>query len=97
MKNTFAKEKNTVQINPRDLEIFRFIQANGAKTSSELNQRFWNEKSKKAHAGFQRVRKLIESGFLTRGNPQLLYLSDAAKTSLSENEKVSGVGGAPQA
>lgn len=91
MKNTFAATKNSVQINRRDLEIFRFIQVNGSKTSSELNQRFWNEKSKKAHAGFQRVRKLIESGFLTRGNPKLLYLSESAKTLVSMPSSVSGV------
>jgi len=91
MKNTFAEQKNSVQINPRDLEIFRFIQTNGAKTSSELNQRFWNEKSKKTHAGFQRIRKLIESGFLTRGNPKLLYLSEPAKALVSKPSSVSCV------
>ncbi len=97
MENTFAERKDYVQLTARDLEIFRLIREKGAKTSSELSQAFWNEKSRKAHAGFQRVRRLIESGFLIRGNPKLLYLSDAARTSLSENEKASGVGGAPQA
>ena len=78
MKNTFAGHKDSDQLKPRDLEIFRFIETYGAKTSSELSSAFWNEKSRKAHAGFQRIRKLIEAGFLCHGDPRLLHLSDSS-------------------
>jgi len=90
MKNTFAEEKS-IQLKSRDLEIFRLIDAGGAKTSGELSSQFWNEKSRKAHAGFQRIRKLIEAGFLTRGNPKLLYLSDSAKALIKQNQSAYGV------
>ena len=93
MENTFAKEKNYVRLTPRDLELFHLIESQGAKTSGELSQQFWNEKSRKAHAGFQRIRKLIESGFLIRGNPKLLYLSTSAKALILKERSASGVEG----
>jgi hypothetical protein len=69
----------TVQLTARDLLIFQLLQAKGAKTSADLSRCFWDNRSKKAKAGFQRVRLLIEFGFLERGNPRLLYLSESAK------------------
>ena len=62
--------------------IFQLLQAEGAKTSTDLSRCFWDNRSKKAKAGFQRIRLLIEVGFLERGNPRLLYLSEAAKQML---------------
>ncbi len=91
MKNIFAEPNDSVRLTSRDLEIFRLIHSEGAQTSGELSSRFWNEKSRKAHAGFQRIRKLIDSGFLTRGNPKLLYLSHAAKILIRENQSTAGV------
>ena len=75
MKNAFAGT-HAISLTQRDIEIFKLVQSEGAKTSADLDKKFWNEKSKKAHAGFQRIRKLIDAGFLQRGNPKLLYLSD---------------------
>ncbi len=91
MKNTFAGQRNPVRLTPRDLEMFCLIQVQGAKTSAELSNQFWNEKSRKAHAGFQRIRKLIEAGLITRGNPKLLYLSDAARSMVEKVQMTSGV------
>lgn len=94
MKFTFARgRKYPLKITPRDLEIFRFLQVEEGKTSTELAQRFWNDKSKKTHAGFQRIRKLIEAEFLERGNPKLLYLSEHAKELLHKNREAQGVAG----
>ena len=76
--------KNPIQLSERDFEIFRLIQFEGAKTSAELEKRFWDGKSRKAKAAFQRIRKLIEAGLLERGNPKLLYLSDRAQKLLSQ-------------
>ena len=59
--------------------IFQLLQAEGAKTSTDLSSLFWDSHSKKAKAGFQRIRLLIRFGFLERGNPRLLYLSESAK------------------
>ena len=84
---TFAV-KQSMQIMERDIEIFRFVQSGSARTSGEIEKQFWNEKSRKAHAGFQRVRKLIETGYLERGNPKLLYVTAKAREILS---KPSGV------
>ena len=71
--------KNLIQLSERDFEIFRLIRSDGAKTSAELERHFWDGKSRKAKAAFQRIRKLIEAGLLERGNPKLLYLSDHAE------------------
>lgn len=84
---TFA-DKQSMQLMARDIEIFRFVQSGSAKTAGEIEKQFWNEKSRKAHAGFQRVRKLIETGYLERGNPKLLYVTAKAREILS---KPSGV------
>ena len=69
----------SVQLTDRDLSIFQLLQAEGAKTSADLSRCFWDGHSKKAKAGFQRIRLLIRFGFLERGNPKLLYLSETAK------------------
>ena len=69
----------SVQLTARDLLIFQLLQAEGAKTSADLSRCFWDGHSKKAKAGFQRIRLLIEFGFLERGNPKLLYLSESTK------------------
>lgn len=87
-KTTFAAKQSAIQVNSRDLEILRFVQSGSAKTSGEIEKKFWNEKSRKAHAGFQRIRKLIEAGYLERGNPKLLYVTTKASEILS---KTSGV------
>ena len=87
-KTTFAAKQSAIQVNSRDLEILRFVQSGSAKTSGEIEKKFWNEKSRKAHAGFQRIRKLIETGYLERGNPKLLYVTTKASEILS---KTSGV------
>ena len=81
MKNIFA-ERPVICLTPRDIEILKWIHSEGSKTSTDIHERFWNGKSKKANAGFQRTRKLIEGGFIERGNPKLLYLSDEAKKRL---------------
>ena len=78
MKDTFAT-KHTIALTPRDIEIFKLIQSEGAKTSADLQRRFWNGKSRKAKAAFQRIRKLIDIGLLERGNPKLLHLSDEGR------------------
>ena len=69
----------SLQLTARDLLIFQLLQAEGAKTSADLSSQFWDSHSKKAKAGFQRIRLLIRFGFLERGNPKLLYLSESAK------------------
>ena len=69
----------SLQLTDRDLLIFQLLQAEGGKTSADLSGQFWNNRSKKAKAGFQRIRLLIRFGFLERGNPKLLYLSESAK------------------
>lgn len=86
-KRTFAG-KQSIQLKARDIEIFRFVQLGSPKTSSEIEKKYWNEKSRKAHAGFQRIRKLIESGYIERGNPKLLYVTEKAREIIS---KPSGV------
>ena len=83
MNNTFAARHSTC-LTDRDIEILKLIQSEGAKTSVDLDQKFWAEKSQKSHAGFQRIRKLVEAGFLEHGNPRLLYLSDEAKKFLAD-------------
>jgi len=75
--------KSPIQLSKRDFEIFRLIQSDGAKTSAELERHFWDGKSRKAKAAFQRIRKLVEAGLLERGNPKLLYLSDGAQKLLA--------------
>ena len=78
LHSRFPKVRS-VQLTARDLLIFQLLQAKGAKTSADLSRCFWDNRSKKAKAGFQRIRLLIEFGFLERGNPRLLYLSESAK------------------
>ena len=90
MKNTFVGQ-GSIRLEPRDLEMFRAIDSQGAKTSGELSNEFWNEKSRKAHAGFQRIRKLIETGYLERGNPKLLYVTTKAKELLNQASGVEEV------
>jgi hypothetical protein len=82
-KITFASKQSAVQLTNRDAEILRFVQSGSAKTSGEIEKKFWNEKSRRAHAGFQRIRKLIETGYLERGNPKLLYATTKAKELLN--------------
>ena len=84
----FMKNRASVQLTERDFSIFQLILAQGAKTPSDLAGQFWGSKSKKAKAGFQRIRKLILAGLLQRGNPKLLYLSDEAKTFLARHPGV---------
>ena len=81
-------DRQSMQLMARDMEIFRFVQSGSAKTAGEIEKQFWTEKSRKAHAGFQRIRKLIETGYLERGNPKLLYVTAKAREILS---KPSGV------
>ena len=83
-----TSKQSTVQLTDRDMEILRFVQSGSAKTSIEIEQKFWNEKSRKAHAGFQRIRKLLNAGYLERGNPRILYVTTKAGEMLS---KVPGV------
>ena len=78
LHSRFPKVRS-VQLTARDLLIFQLLQAEGAKTSADLSRCFWDNRSKKAKASFQRIRLLIEFGFLERGNPRLLYLSESAK------------------
>ena len=87
---TFAA-KQSMQLMERDIEIFRFVQSGSARTSGEIEKQFWNEKSRKAHAGFQRVRKLIETGYLERGNPKLLYVTAKAREILNQTSGVEEV------
>lgn len=79
--------KNPIQLSERDFEIFRLIRLDGARTSAELERRFWDGRSRKAKAAFQRIRKLIEAGLLERGNPKLLYLSDHARNLLIQDPR----------
>ncbi len=81
------QDKYPIQLNHRDFEIFKLIRLDGAKTSAELEKRFWDGKSRKAKAAFQRIRKLIEAGLLERGNPKLLYLSDHARNLLIQDPR----------
>ncbi|MBI3307626.1 MAG: hypothetical protein HYZ84_07470 [Candidatus Omnitrophica bacterium] len=83
-KTTFAFKQSAIQVSNRDLEIFRFVQSGSAKTSGEIEKKFWNEKSREAHAGFQRIRKLIETGYLERGNPKLLYVTTKAQELMNQ-------------
>ena len=83
--------KQSMQLMERDIEIFRFVQSGSARTSGEIEKQFWNEKSRKAHAGFQRVRKLIETGYLERGNPKLLYVTTKAREILNQTSGVEEV------
>ena len=82
--NDNFRDKYPIQLNDRDLEIFRLIRSDGAKTSADLSRHFWNEKSQKAHAAFQRLRRLVDTGFLEHGNPKLLYLTEKAKEILAK-------------
>ena len=82
------KNRVSVQLTERDFSIFQLILAQGAKTPADLTGQFWGNKSKKAKAGFQRIRKLILAGLLQRGNPKLLYLSDEAKAFLAKHPGV---------
>lgn len=79
--------KNSIQLGERDFEIFRLIQLDGAKTSAEIEKQFWDGKSRKAKAAFQRIRRLIAAGLLERGNPKLLYLSDRARNLLAQDAR----------
>ena len=74
----FPKTRS-LQLTNRDLLIFQLLQAEGSKTSADLSSQFWDSHSKKAKAAFQRIRLLIRFGFLERGKPKLLYLSESAK------------------
>ena len=85
---TVTTKQSAVQLTGRDMEILRFVQSGSAKTSIEIEGKVWNEKSRKAHAGFHRVRKLVDAGYLERGNPRLLYVTTKAGEILS---KVPGV------
>lgn len=82
--------KSPIQLSERDFEILRLIRSDGAKTSAEIERRFWSGKSRKAKAAFQRVRRLIEAGLLVRGNPKLLYLSDHARNLLAQDARLWG-------
>lgn len=75
-------KSSALQLTDRDYAIFRLIRSDGAKTSAEIEKQFWDGKSRKAKAAFQRIRRLIEAGLLERGNPKLLYLSDHARNLL---------------
>ena len=79
--------KYPIQLNRRDFEILRLIRSDGAQTSADLEKRFWDGKSRKAKAAFQRIRKLVEAGLLERGNPKLLYLSDRAQNLLIQETR----------
>ncbi len=68
-----------LHLTERDFEIFRRICSDGAQTSAAIEKRFWDGKSRRAKAAFQRIRKLVEAGFLEHGDPRLLYLSDCAR------------------
>jgi len=87
------RKRPAVQLNERDFQIFQLIQSEGAKTAAELSRQFWNDKSKEAKAGFQRLRKLIYAGFLERGNPRLLYLSGRTKELLARKQNGKSVEG----
>jgi hypothetical protein len=82
--------KNPIQLSERDFEIFRLIQFEGAKTSAEIEKRFWDGKSRKAKAAFQRLRRLVEAGLLVRGNPRFLYLTDHARNLLAQDARLWG-------
>ncbi len=87
MKFTLVKDRS-IDLTDRDSEILHHIKADGAKTAAYLTERFWDGKSTKAKAGFQRIRALMKAGLLER-RPQLLYLSQKGEELLS---KQSGVG-----
>lgn len=91
MKTRLSKGKDSIRLTSRDLEMFHLIHSQGAKTSGDLSAQFWNEKSRKAHAGFQRIRKLVAAELFIRGNPKLLYLSDIARALIQKNQTTSGV------
>ena len=74
----------SIGLTDRDIQILRWILSDGAKTPSDLTDRFWDDRSRKAKAGFQRIRKLVKAGLLEHGNPRLLYLTDHAKELLSK-------------
>jgi len=76
-----------IQLNDRDFKIFRLIRLEGAKTSADIEKCFWDGKSKKAKAAFQRIRKLVDAGLLDHGNPKLLYLSDRARNLLTQQDR----------
>ncbi len=76
-----------IQLNDRDFKIFQLIRSDGAKTSADIEKCFWNGKSRKAKAAFQRIRKLVEAGLLDHGNPKLLYLSDRARNLLTQQDR----------
>ena len=81
------QSKYPIHLNDRDFEIFKLIRCDGAKTSADLEKRFWDGKSRKAKAAFQRIRKLIDAGLLERGNPKLLYLSEHAQSLLTPDAR----------
>ena len=82
-----------LQLTDRDFEIFRLIQLDGAKTSAEIEKRFWDGKSRRAKAAFHRIRKLVHAGMLEHGDPKLLYLSDCARDLIPQDTcgRVKGV------
>jgi hypothetical protein len=85
------KPNDVPNLTKRDMEILCLIQNEGAKTAAFLSREFWLEKSQKAKAGYQRIRKLIQMGVLVKGNPKLLYPSDKIKEWLAKEQKDSGV------
>jgi len=82
----YNRGRKEIQLMDRDFEIFALIEAEGPKRSAELSQRFWKDSSNRGHAGFKRVRKLIAAGLLKRGDPSLLYLSEAARALVSDQK-----------
>lgn len=85
------KQFHALQLTPRDMEIFETLQTFGPKSSAEISKTFWNENSRRAKAAFQRIRKLIESGFLERPDPKLLYLTDRGKAALTRKNSTQSV------
>lgn len=81
------QRSTALQLTDRDYAIFRLIRSDGAKTSAEIEQQFWDGKSRKAKAAFQRIRRLIDAGLLERGNPKRLYLSDHARNLLAQDAR----------
>ena len=63
----------------RDMEIFRSLRETGPRRVSELSGQFWQGRSEVAHAGQKRIKKLMDGGYLERGNPRLVFLTEKAK------------------
>ena len=93
MRSDRTTKSPALQLTDRDLEIFRLIRLDGAKTSAEIEKRFWDGKSRKAKAAFHRIRKLVHARMLEHGDPKLLYLSDRARDLIPQDTcgRVKGV------